>query len=232
MATISPPAVPTTEEASKKRRRVAVPTSIVVTLLGAALTVWLAPALTRQWEDRQRARDLKAVLAGEMVTSAARAIQAGAPISDGHGKWETVFGRWLEEGALEVEVRQKAYFAMPIVTRWKDVVQDVKYFLIVSDNVAIIRRDTRPGQLLAFGGLSYRRQRIREELKILAPTRGEANKAARQLASDAPLDRVLGMHIVRSWMLDKVVAAADEVLSAHPRGFSTTRRDLVRDLLP
>jgi hypothetical protein len=45
--------VPAKEKAAAKSVRPRVPTSVVVTVLGAALTVWLGPAFTRQWEDRQ-----------------------------------------------------------------------------------------------------------------------------------------------------------------------------------
>jgi hypothetical protein len=55
-------------------RRRGVPTSVVVTIVVAALTVWVAPAVTRQWDDRQKARELQASLAQDVGASTAKAI--------------------------------------------------------------------------------------------------------------------------------------------------------------
>src|SRR5436305_1490816 len=45
--------------AEKKRRLLRrIPTSVVLTMLGIALRAWLLPAISRQWVDRQKARDL------------------------------------------------------------------------------------------------------------------------------------------------------------------------------
>jgi hypothetical protein len=60
--------------AGKKRsllRRI--PTSLIVTLLGIALTAWLLPAFTRQWDDRQKARELKATTITDLSSAVAEA---------------------------------------------------------------------------------------------------------------------------------------------------------------
>jgi hypothetical protein len=49
-----PPEADDNGPSAKKASRRKVPTSLVVTLLGIALTAWLLPAVTRQWDDRQR----------------------------------------------------------------------------------------------------------------------------------------------------------------------------------
>jgi hypothetical protein len=64
--------------AGKKRpllRRV--PTSLIVTLLGIALTAWLLPAFTRQWADRQNAHEVQAALVADMASATARTFQSG-----------------------------------------------------------------------------------------------------------------------------------------------------------
>jgi hypothetical protein len=225
-------AEPATDRSGTNRPRLHVPTSIVVTLLGALLTVWLAPAFTRQWDDRQTARDLKAALAEDMVSSAARTIREGAPLAEGRGRFDAILGRWLESG-LKVQVREKAFFAAPIVQRWKDMIQDVKYFLIACDDVARTldqSLDMRPRGAAAVA--TYRHQRIADSLKLLAPTQAQADSAALQLASPLPTTRAAGMDDVKSWMFAEVEAVTDELLSSQPSGFSTTRADLLHDLLP
>ena len=223
--------VPGGEKAATRSLRPRVPTSVVVTLLGAALTVWLAPAFTRQWEDRKGARDLQAGLAEQVVVSAFRTIHDGARLAYGQGQYDLILERWNETG-LTTEVKAKAYFAPPIVSQWKDVVQNVEYFLFVCQDIADARRDSayrRPGDGTA---AEYRHARITKTLELLAPTLEEADRAARDLASDTLSERARGLKAVKSWPFAKVSAAADELLSAHPSGFSTTRGDLLDDLIP
>ena len=217
------------EKAAVKSLRPRVPTSVVVTLLGAALTVWLAPAFTRQWDDRQDARVLQAGLAEQVVVSAFRTIRDGAGLAYGRGEYDAILAQWKEAG-VTTEVKTKAYFAAPIVSRWRDVVQNVEYFLLVCQDIADARKDS------AFprGGTAFesRHERIAMALELLAPTLEQADRAAANLASDKASERAVGMEAVKSWPFAKVSAAADELLSAHPRGFSTTRADLLDDLIP
>src|SRR5262245_28789084 len=64
--------------AEKKRPRLRrVPTSLIVTVVGIALTAWLLPALTRQWDDRQKAHELKVALVSEMSLATAEALTDG-----------------------------------------------------------------------------------------------------------------------------------------------------------
>jgi hypothetical protein len=68
------------ENQDKKRWRLyhlTLPTPVVATVVGvvlsALLSLWLIPAFTRQWDDRQKAHDLKAALIAEMATASAQA---------------------------------------------------------------------------------------------------------------------------------------------------------------
>jgi hypothetical protein len=223
--------VPAKEKAATRSLRPRVPTSVVVTLLGAALTVWLAPAFTRQWEDRQQARDLQAGFAEQIVVSAFRTIRDGARLSHGEGQYDVILAQWKEAG-LTTEVKAKAYFAPPIVSQWTGVVQNLEYFLIVCQDIADARKESayvRPEDGTAF---DYRHERIRNALELLAPTPEQADRAARELASDTLSERASGLEAVKSWPFARVSATADELLSAHPSGFSTTRGDLLNDLIP
>jgi hypothetical protein len=51
-----------------------IPTALLVTLVGLVLSAWLLPALTRQWDDRQKAHELKVSLSTAVATADARAM--------------------------------------------------------------------------------------------------------------------------------------------------------------
>jgi hypothetical protein len=55
------------EKPRRERPRLRVPTSVLVTVMVAALSVWLAPALTRQRDDRQKAHELRVAIAEEVI---------------------------------------------------------------------------------------------------------------------------------------------------------------------
>src|SRR5262249_19008949 len=94
-------------EASREmpaRRRLRLPTSVVVTVFVAALSVWIAPALTRQWDDRQKARDVKVALAEEMSEATARVLGDGLGLAVAGGDVRPVLTRWDVAG-LGVEAK-------------------------------------------------------------------------------------------------------------------------------
>jgi len=62
------------EPRKRSWRRVKIPTSVVVSLAGIALTAWLLPAFTRQWDDRQKAREVKADLVAQMSSAMVTAV--------------------------------------------------------------------------------------------------------------------------------------------------------------
>src|SRR3954468_5890330 len=69
-------AAPAAGAAVEKKRRLLhrIPTSLVVTLLGIALTGWLLPAVSRQWDGRQRANELKAQIDLQIAAATAHAL--------------------------------------------------------------------------------------------------------------------------------------------------------------
>src|SRR3954465_14347156 len=69
---VAPAAGAAAEKKPRLLRRV--PTSLIVTLLGIALTAWLLPAFTRQWDDRQKAHELKTALTSQIATATADAL--------------------------------------------------------------------------------------------------------------------------------------------------------------
>ncbi len=76
-----------------------------VTLLGIALTDWLLPAFTRQWDDRQKARELKAAVITQVAAATAaqlvetRKVSARRFYLTGNGPSESAYERlndlWL-----------------------------------------------------------------------------------------------------------------------------------------
>ena len=222
-----------------RRLRLRVPTSVVVTLLGAALTVWLAPAFTRQWDDRQAARDLKVEVAEHGLVSGFQTIRDGARLAEGRGGYEVILGRW-REAELRTELKAKAYFEGSIVDDWQSADQHVRYFLLISEDIAVARVEA--DHLPADQRFQYRYDQISAQLNLLkaptpedvewAPTTDDVEGAAQKLADDKASERAEGMEQVKTWILAKIEIAADALLSAHPSGFSTTREDLLKDLLP
>ena len=210
-----------------------------MTLLGAALTVWLAPAFTRQWDDRQAARDFKVELAERGLISGFQTIRDGARLAEGQGRYDVILGRW-REAELSTELKAEAYFEGSVVDDWQSADQHVQYFLLLSDDIAAARVEAV--HLPADQRFQHRYDRISEKLDLLkaptpgdvgrAPTPEDVDRAAQKLADDKANERAEGMEQVKTWILAKIETAADALLTAHPSGFSTTREDLVKDLLP
>src|SRR5262245_53003343 len=60
---------PHVEPSKRPWWRVKIPTAVIVTFVGIALSAWLLPAFTRQWDDRKEARALKAQLVEEILVA-------------------------------------------------------------------------------------------------------------------------------------------------------------------
>jgi hypothetical protein len=111
------------EKARDERKRLRVPTSVIVTLLGIALTAWLLPAFTRQWDDRQKAHELKVGLVSEIASATASAVATGETIQGGARTTETSRAnahRQWSLAALQVDGRLRAYFpGSTIAVAWQ-----------------------------------------------------------------------------------------------------------------
>jgi hypothetical protein len=103
------------------RRRI--PTPVVVTFIGLVLSAWLLPAFTRQWDDRQKAHELKAAIVTDFAAATAPMLARGEEIHVGGGRVNAVDQRagWSEwsRAKLEIEARLNAYFSRNIVLEWK-----------------------------------------------------------------------------------------------------------------
>jgi hypothetical protein len=137
------------EEQPRSDRQLRVPTSVLLTLLVAVLSVLVGPAFARQWEDRQNARDLKAVIADEIAAATARTVGAGVDVARAERaqvrRHRVVNARafWVP-ASLRIETKLRAYFPASMATEWERLVSDVDDFLVnVCANAA------PPGQALA-----------------------------------------------------------------------------------
>lgn len=199
-----------------------IPTPVLVTIVGALLTAWLIPAFTRQWQDRQNARELKASVVAQINGATADAVINSAfiaanrlPSSQGSGFDQEAFNRldlkWRQEGAA-VESRLRAYFSPGLVGAWSTYEELVlnTYFLLTD------RRFLRP------------------------ETVGQLRRLGLPAATVAPLGSPwTGSGEQRTayyWVYRAVLAARtpllEDVMAAEPEGYSTTTADILRDLLP
>jgi hypothetical protein len=139
--------------AEKKRpllRRV--PTSLLVTLLGIVLSAWILPAVTRQWEDRQKAHELAVALGTQMATSTANVLEqtraelyreASTPItarnrsrSGPAAKLPKLETDWSVAG-LRIEATLLASYSRELVERWRGLRQLVAGWIAWYDDTQV-----------------------------------------------------------------------------------------------
>src|SRR5215218_2805225 len=106
------------------------PRSLVLAVIGIGLSSWLIPAFTRQWDDRQKAGDLKAAVVSEMATSTGRALLDAQAYATAHarpaGGANAAAVREWSVAALEIRARLDAYFGPSAVARWEVVSEYVR----------------------------------------------------------------------------------------------------------
>jgi hypothetical protein len=280
--------------AEKKRRLLRrIPKSLVVTLLGIALTAWLLPAITRQWGDRQKAHELKAALIEDMAAATASTFQSGdalwtaVPICTAYDanilQWgdsslpTSVFkcfrrgDRQLTKDSAkidrpwalassEIEARMRAYLSPQVVAAW----QVFAWFMGAYDGsrethttvaygqlefraadqggfdlgaaaahdagtvLEVARRDNIGGILdhdaLHLAAFAHLKDKLRRYDAFSGPTRGAHPRPAQYL------NVAFGDMAIALAAFEQEIAL--EVLNSHVRGYSTTTRDLFRDLVP
>jgi hypothetical protein len=215
---------------------------IVLTLLGIGLSAWLLPAIARQWQDRQKAQELKAALVTDMASSTARILASSEARRAGRSPRRS--GDWLRR-SFEIEARLRAYFPKSILHTW----QLYSFFVGYIDPGA--RSDERTlqyNEAALEGSLETEARRLLTYLAALtAALNTKTSYLQRYTASIIVEDPILspgfrrelrgrsGPEAYREFLsvfLDLESEIADEVLAAGPKGYSTTRGDLLRDLIP
>ena len=195
--------------------RRSIPRSLVIAVVGIGLSSWLIPAITRQWDDRQKAGELKAALVAEMATATGRAVldaqaftYASASTRPSASANAASLNEW-SVAALEIRARLDAYFGPAAVDAWEEVTGYVNatlsraYRRNFQDAFIPGRRSatTPPGRLQDLYGEFY----------------GGNETVIDELAAE---------------LLAQEESVARSILRMNVRGYSTTSHDILSDLLP
>lgn len=192
-----------------------VPTPIVVAVLGLVLGSWLLPAFTRQWDDRQKAGEVKASIVAQIASATGRALldahqasitPAGMPTSRGA---IPPAGKEWSVANMEIRARLQAYFGAKAVDHWALVSQYVTSALSVAyrgpTGDAVI-----PNPWVSQTMTSPRLERLFSKF----------------LGGDQVFE---GLELA---ILSEAENLTNSLLSMHVRGYSTTSHDFVDDLFP
>lgn len=222
------------------------------------MTAWVFPALTKQWDDRQKEHELKASVITDIAAASAHALVGGEAIlgqdlgrtARAHLR-QRVGNQW-ELSALETEARIRTYFSLPVVQSWLIYSWAVDRF-IGSDSVsaeAALQQAVAgsvptldPAVANAAALLLVRAQSTEGVVPSYRPVAGSRSSRTDLARLKAILSVQMsadrrGQMVVSTWSAlekDLVVleqAVADQILRSHATGFSTTAGDLIRDLEP
>jgi hypothetical protein len=218
------------------------PASLFVTLLIAVMTVVVGPALVRQWDDRQRARDLKAATADQIVIATVRTLNAGVKASQAPNptireqRFQGVTDSW-DAASIRISLKMRAYFPNNVINAWFQFKDDINVFLVVCKDVSLKYSDSREAS---------RRRAIEEWVIQNKPRQLDltTDLQAASLLSLPPHEisllitggdasyRTSFLSLAKDWMQTKTDEMTAVMLTAHPAGFSITRSDLLRDMVP
>jgi hypothetical protein len=218
-------------EEKPARRRLHVPTSVLVTVLVATLSVWVAPALTRQWDDRQKARDLKVSLAQEISTGTARTLGDGIAAAMVGDDVRPILTAW-EVARLNVEAKLRLYFGDAITQRWHDYSTSVRMLVRTFQlNAPLLRAIAQEHASRVERAATY--NSLTRSLGEVGVDRDDALwDIPRLITSPIVANRDLGTELLKTEFLRRADVLMTDLLRSHPAGFSTTRGDLLHDLLP
>jgi len=171
--------------------------------------------LTKQWDDRQKARELKAGLVESINIATVTAITNSLTLTT--SRPDPILNRWLlSSGVIEAKIR--AYFPQELLARWRAFRELVRSLPQIAAYY-----ESRPEDY-AFASLVVLTLPVRQ---------AQRDQLLRSLNSSEKADRVGAMISLSEIMLDQVDALQTDLLSADdPDVFSTSRGDLVRDLVP
>jgi hypothetical protein len=241
----------------RSRRWFSVPKALLATVLGLALSAWVIPAMTRQWDDRQKEHELKAAVVADMASATAHAMVSGETIWSGQHvteqAGEKVRSQWALS-SLELEARLRTYFPAPVVAAWEIYSWAVDRFIRarnVSATAALqdavgsgTRLDPRvsdaAAHLLVLGDNTIgNAPTLRADPHSETPITDKRNLRKLRAMLSPDIKRYQASRILlATWTaLEKPLlgfeqALADQILRSHAAGFSTTTRDLLHDLLP
>jgi hypothetical protein len=228
------------EKSPRKSRRI--PTALLVTIVLGVVSVWVAPALTRQWEDRKSARDLQAELTETISAASARAlaqIVSAAENPGGDTDIERAKQEWLI-AQYRVQARIAAYFSDRAWNTWLYHADLVDAMFVVLQVAEHPRRPVENQHVVCSAPVETRRC-WKDAVEYMARaanevdndrfgTRDEPDQYAVEYSPAGLRDLLL--RFAPPYITGSVDHVTETVLEEHPRGFSTNRRDFLNDLLP
>jgi hypothetical protein len=228
------------EKSPRKPRRI--PTALLVTIVLAVVSVWVAPALTRQWEDRKSARDLQAELTETISAASARALAQLASAAENPGG-DTDIERAKQEWLIaqyRVQARIAAYFSNRAWNTWlnhADLVESMFVLLQVAEHP---RRPVQSQHVVCSAPVETRRcWKDAVEYMAIAEqevdndqfgTRDEPDQYAVEYSPAGLRDLLL--RFAQPDITLSVDWVNETILKEHPRGYSMNRQDFFNDLLP
>lgn len=210
----------------KKRWYRRIPTGVIYTVIGGVLTVLILPAVTRQWDDRQKAHELKVALVAEMAATTARAIGESVTQLTTNQSELPIQGRWSTD-SLRIEAKLNSYFSPAIVRRWQTHRTRVAALIRAAGAVSPVPHDLDSWEYVAvYDGVESIAGLTDDETKDLVSVLTEDHDD-RQTSIEVAILFFAGLS---DFLIDFENKVASAVLRAEPEGFSTTRRDLIRDI--
>ena len=203
------------------------PKPILLTLFAAAISAWLVPAFTRQWQDTQKEREIKVALVSDigdstsdaLVTSQYVANQA-FPGGNGQAEYNRFSLEWARRSA-QIEAKLRAYFPDDsLVDDWRE------YSIVVQNGFYLLTGGSGKA-----GAVHTVRQYLESTPGGSEPIAGVKWKRLRSLNfndQSAVDDYVL----VTGQLLDGKERLIRAILNANAEGFSTTGSDFIDDLTP
>jgi hypothetical protein len=238
---------------AKKKRSILgrIPASLVVTLLGIALTAWLLPAFTRQWDDRQKATEVKSGIVADIAAASAHALTGGEAIWAKRPVNRLQVADDWSLASIQIQSQLRAYFNDEVVHAWQVYAWMISRFDDSDsgiENEAFVSATRGPitlnrhasnnaAAVLITAGNPYRgprpsfKGRESDETSAVSHLRAYIRPSFLEFrpvyggGSGAPRD-------VEYRLLAFEQEVAAEVLAGHVSGYSTSGLDLVRDLIP
>ena len=211
-------------------RRLSLPKPLLATVAATLATAWIFPALSHQWQDRQKAKELTAGLVSQMGSHTSEALVTSSFLTNNRfpssgdsskpGFNQEVFNRldleWRTSSA-EIEAQLQAYYPNPVVKEWRDYSALVwGTYRLITDN-----KSARPGTV----------KRLRELFAGEVPGWYIDKMEKPWMDRIDPKARAAYFYVSQTVLARRTVVI-DEMLSSRPAGFSTRPGDLLRDLIP
>jgi hypothetical protein len=206
-----------------------IPTPLIVTLVGAGLSVLILPAFTRQWDDRQKARELKAALAQQIAAATAITVGESVELRGNRSNEESagIERRWLIR-RLSIEATFRSYFSDGLLRQWKNYSAATSAFVDLASMMAFLEVGRRFEEVSS----PVLREVIYSKVRRVQIRAANRPRILRLIVYKSDLFRQEAIDRIADEVLWKQERLTKNVLAANPAGFSTTRTDLLHDLLP